>query len=147
MIAGAGSAPPWTPASVSDIQGWFDATDGPEKDSGGWVPCTNGDGVGRWRDKSGNDYHALQATAGHQPIFRTGIQNGLPGVDFDGLATEASATISFGEAITTTTFVLGAWFNGGNTLSLNGNICELIVYSRALDSAERSSVRTYLKDK
>lgn len=55
----------------------FDAT------SGG-SPVTNGTGVARWEDQSGNARHVTQATSGARPIFRATGLNSLPSCEFDG---------------------------------------------------------------
>lgn len=54
-----------------------------EKDSSG-NPCADGDAVYRWY--SDNDAHVVTGTHPiNRPVFRAGILNGLPGVDFDGV--------------------------------------------------------------
>jgi hypothetical protein len=45
----------------------------------------DGDAVGSWEDLSGNGRHAVQATAGSKPIYKTGILNGTPVVRCDGV--------------------------------------------------------------
>ena len=42
------------------------------------------DAVGTWPDESGFGNDAVQSTGSLKPLFRTGIQNGLPIVRFDG---------------------------------------------------------------
>lgn len=44
----------------------------------------DGQVVGRWADASGVGNNATQSTAADKPIYKTGIQNGLPMVLFDG---------------------------------------------------------------
>jgi len=41
------------------------------------------DPVGTWPDQSGNEYDLIQADGGKKPLYKTNIQNGLPGVLFD----------------------------------------------------------------
>lgn len=40
--------------------------------------------AGQWNDQSGNANHATQATAGFRAASQMGVQNGLPGLLFDG---------------------------------------------------------------
>lgn len=78
--------PAWTPAytasplwiDFSDASTLFNAT------SGGSV-VTNGVGIARAEDKSGNGRHFTQATPGNRPLWRSGIQNGLGIARFDGV--------------------------------------------------------------
>lgn len=62
---------PTTPAQ------WFDAADLS-------TITLNGSTVSQWRDKSGNNRHASQATPAAQPIFTESGLNGLPVVTFGG---------------------------------------------------------------
>jgi len=43
---------------------------------------SDGDSVSSWADFSGNENDAAQATAAHQPVYKTGIINGKPVVRF-----------------------------------------------------------------
>lgn len=58
----------------------------------------DGTAVASWTDLSGNGRHAVQATGGNQPLFKTGIFGSLPSVRFDGtddfLKTASFATIT-----------------------------------------------------
>lgn len=45
---------------------------------------SDGAQVASWPDASGGDLHALQATSGLRPLYKTNIFNGLPVVRFDG---------------------------------------------------------------
>ena len=75
----------WTPAEIttalwidfSDAATLFDAT------SGGSV-VTNGVGIARTEDKSGNARHFTQSTPGARPTWASGAQNGLGVGTFDG---------------------------------------------------------------
>lgn len=44
----------------------------------------DGNAVATWADLSGGGFDLTQGTAGAKPTFKTGIQNGLPVVRFDG---------------------------------------------------------------
>lgn len=66
--------------------------------------------------------------------------NGVPDNTADGHASDVSAS-NIG-------FALGAEWDGSTSYNpLNGDIAELIVYSRALSPAERSSVHRYCAQK
>ncbi len=45
----------------------------------------DGDAVSQWDDLSGNGRNLVQATASNRPIYKTGIQNNLPSILFDGV--------------------------------------------------------------
>lgn len=66
---------------------WFDAADLSTlfQDSAGTTPVTApGQPVGKWLDKSGNNFHATQSNASLRPIWRIDSE-GYPHVDFDGV--------------------------------------------------------------
>lgn len=75
----------WTPAQISphtwidfsDTATLFDAT------SGGSV-VTNGVGIARAEDKSGNGRHFTQSTSGSRPTYTGNVQNSLGIARFDG---------------------------------------------------------------
>lgn len=70
---------PFSPSSLSGLQAWYDA---------GQISgvTTDGAAVASWTDLSGNGRHATQATAGMQPVLKTGANGigGAPVVRFDG---------------------------------------------------------------
>ena len=74
------------PTSITGLQAWYDASDAStlyDATTGGSLVAADG-GVARWEDKSGNDYHMTQATAGARPLRKASVQNGLDGLRFDG---------------------------------------------------------------
>lgn len=89
-------APPaWTPAQISTHL-WLDASDAStlyDATSGGSLVAANGS-VARWLDKSGNARHVTQGTSGNRPLRKTGIQNGLDAVLFDGTNDDLSGAIN-----------------------------------------------------
>jgi hypothetical protein len=75
----------WTPAQLSselwidfsDTSTLFDATSGGSN-------VTNGVGIARAEDKSGNARHFTQGTAGARPTWTSGVQNSLGIARYDG---------------------------------------------------------------
>ena len=72
-----GGAAAWSPASIAGLQLWLDASQ--------IVGLNDGDAVATWSDLSGNGLNFTQATASKRPLYKTGAQNGLPGVLADGV--------------------------------------------------------------
>jgi len=64
------------PTALPGLQLWLDASklDG----------LADTDPVSSWTDMSGNAKHAVQALGARQPLYRTGILNGRPGILYDG---------------------------------------------------------------
>jgi hypothetical protein len=75
LIYISGSAP-WTPAAIS-TRLWLDAADTTSM-------TLNGATVSQWRDKSGNNRHAAQSTAGSQPTLTSLGLNNKSVLTFDG---------------------------------------------------------------
>jgi hypothetical protein len=66
---------------------WYDISDLSTlfQDSAGTIPVTGaGQTVGKILDKSGNNIHATQATAGNRPTYQVDV-NGLAYLQFDGI--------------------------------------------------------------
>lgn len=79
-----GAAAAFSPSDITGLVGWWKADGTLWQDSGRTTPVTaDGDPVGAWDDASGNGNHVIQATAGARPLYKTGVQNSLPGVLFD----------------------------------------------------------------
>lgn len=65
----------WTPARLSGLLAWYDASDtGSITSSGGLVS--------QWNDLSGNGYHLVQGTEANQPTTGSRTVNGLNALDF-----------------------------------------------------------------
>lgn len=58
------------------------------------LSLADNDPVASWTDLSGNAAHAVQATAGKRPLFKTNILNGLPCVLFDNVDDMLVAPVS-----------------------------------------------------
>jgi len=77
MFGAAVVAQSFVPSDLSGLYQWFDAAD-----SGSITETSSR--VSQWNDKSGNNYHGVQATAVNQPVKGTSSDNGLPSIFFDG---------------------------------------------------------------
>jgi len=75
--------------SISGLTLWFDASD-PNNNGGTSLP-TNATSLATWRDKSTNAYNGSSVNSANT-LFYTGIQNGLPGIRFNGNDSGAIAT-------------------------------------------------------
>lgn len=69
------------PSDISGIEGWYDAN--------ALTGFSDDDPVGgsgsEWTDQTSNGYDLTQGTATRQPLYKTNIQNGKPGILFDGV--------------------------------------------------------------
>ena len=78
----------WTPAIISGLQLWLDASDTStlfDSNVGGNNVTTNSTAIGRWQDKTGNGRNFIQATSNNRPVFLTNQLNGKSVISFDGL--------------------------------------------------------------
>ena len=82
----------FSPLSIPGLALWLDATRGTYQSAGGAAAAADGDPVGQWQDQSGNARHVAQATSTKRGTLKTGIQNGLPVVRFDGVDDFLKAT-------------------------------------------------------
>ena len=85
--SGGGVAPSFTPADLTGLQLWLDASDSSTvlNSISPNTPATDGQTVRRWLDKSGNDLHAEQSTAANQPLLDADGQNSKGVLTFDGV--------------------------------------------------------------
>ena len=84
--------PAFTPTDISNLYLWLDA------DDASTFTYSSGSVISQWNDKSGNGYHAYQATVANQP---SRVSSPSIGVDFDGSNDVLSTTASFnGSAFT-----------------------------------------------
>lgn len=65
------------PLDIADLKQWLDA--------GRMHDVADGASVGTWVDASGNGNSYIQATSSKRPVRQLNIQNGRPGVLFDGV--------------------------------------------------------------
>lgn len=94
----------FTPASISNLLAWYDASDG--------ATITHvGGSVSQWNDKSGNAYHATQGTGASQPVTGTRTVNSRNVLDFDGsndFMTLPSGARAFSSGSSTTVIVFAS---------------------------------------
>ena len=81
----------WTPKLLSGLLAWYDASKSANV-------TTVSNAVSQWNDSSGNNYHAVQATANNRPAY-TATLNGKNVVTFDG-ANDAMTTGVDGQLLT-----------------------------------------------
>jgi hypothetical protein len=101
----------WTPADITTAL-WIDFADQStlfDATSGGSV-VTNGVGIARAEDKSGNGRNFTEGTSGNRPTWNSGVQNGLGVARYDGndrlTSVAASSTWTFLHSSQSTIFVV-----------------------------------------
>lgn len=75
----------FSPVAFSGMKLWLDAQTTVYTSIAPDVAAANTDPVARWDDRSTAPIHVDQATVGKQPIYNTGLANGLNGLTFDGV--------------------------------------------------------------
>lgn len=103
---------------TANLVSWYDASDAATlfEDSAGTTPAAdNADVIGRWADKSGNNYHITQGTTADKPTLRTAVQNSKNVVRADGSTDFLSNTSypDFGDVYTV--YVVAKNTTGGDT--------------------------------
>lgn len=68
------------------------------KADAGTSTTTNGTAVSTWNDNSGNANHASQATANQQPIYTSGLINGMPALFFDNIGSPGNDLMTVNDA-------------------------------------------------
>jgi len=82
------TVPAFTPASISGLQLWLDASDASTlfTDSAGTTAATaDGDPVGCWKDKSGNAKNATQPNGTKKPLLKINAKNSKNTIRYDGV--------------------------------------------------------------
>lgn len=108
------------PRWVSGLQLWFDADDSSTllQSTGGSAASADGDPVGYWADKSGNNRHATQSDGTKKPAFRTGVKNGKNVVRWD--ATNDSLETAFSAISQPTTYFIVFKYGRNNSFLFDG---------------------------
>jgi hypothetical protein len=68
---------------IANMVLWLKADNTAYSDNG-TTPCTDGDTVYVWKDRSGSSNDAIQSTAGSRPTYKTNILNGKPVIRISG---------------------------------------------------------------
>lgn len=104
----------WTPAQLPGLALWLDAADAS-------TITLNGSNVSQWRDKSGNDRHASQATAASQPTYLSTGFNSKPTLQTDGTDLLDLGVTSLGRNVGGLTCALVGLHPVGATFVSNSN--------------------------
>ena len=76
----------FNPASISGLFAWWSADYGVYQDSALTTPSvSDGDPVGGWSDRSGNNRHLVQTVVASKPTLKLTQYHGYPSVRFDGV--------------------------------------------------------------
>lgn len=118
---GSGSVVFDDPTSLTSLVLWLDGSDKTTMDvlpSGAGGEPTDGNGIGLWEDKSGQANHFDQSSANSEPIYHTGLQNSLSGVQakntsgpLDWMRSQGG-TSCLSQTLNITCFVVGACATG-----------------------------------
>jgi len=74
----------WSPAALTGLQLWLDASDTSTVLEAAADPAEANDPVSQWSDKSGNARHATQGTTAARPVYRSAVQNSRNVIEWDG---------------------------------------------------------------
>jgi hypothetical protein len=97
-----------SPLDVDSIFYWFDAGQGVFDSVGNTI--SNFQGVGEWKDLSGNGHHTTQTTNGARPQYQaTGGPNSRPALSFDGTNDILYSSNHFWGSDDLTVFVVGSY--------------------------------------
>lgn len=77
----------FAPPQLDNLRGWYDASDT------GTITL-NGANVSQWNDKSGNNFHLVQATDARQPFYNIGWSGGRNSLLFDGTNSAMTSDLS-----------------------------------------------------
>jgi hypothetical protein len=105
--AGAGIT---SPLDVDSLFYWFDAGQGVFDSVGNTI--SNFQGVGEWKDLSGNGHHTTQTTNGQRPQYlSTGGANSRPAMYFDGTNDWLASAAHLWESADISAFIVHAYNN------------------------------------
>ena len=104
----------WSPVRLASTACWLDASDTAT------ITLVSGTNVSEWRDKSGNERHATQATSANQPTYISSGMNSLGLVDWDGsndAMTISGGTTTLHSALSSDNTYSMAWVVKPDTIS------------------------------
>src|SRR6478736_1989782 len=105
VLGGSVASSSFSPTDISGLLLWLKA----DQITG----LANGDPVATWVNQSGSASNAT-SPGGSQPIYTTNVQNGLPGVHFDGTSQLISGTVTI-SGTTCSVFVVATLESGSNS--------------------------------
>jgi len=109
------------PKTISGLQIWLDANDSTtlfDSDVGGNIVVSDNATIGRWEDKSGNNFHVTQSNVSFRPVLRTRIRNNRNVLRWDGatsLRSLSSVNLSDNWSNLTCFAVIQKFSNGENS--------------------------------
>lgn len=93
LLGGAPAVTAWTPASLTGLATWYDASNA--------ASITSSAGrVSQWNDLSGNGKHLTQTTAGNKPLTGSTTLNSLNTISFDSLVRFMSVALTQTQPLT-----------------------------------------------
>ena len=116
------------PSVIGNMIAWYDS-----KDVSTITKDAN-DYVSAWNDKSGNDYHLVQATASNQPLYSS-----TDGVVFDGINDFMNVLFGATYSVPITIFVVADNKSGSTSarnILDNGNTGNVFLIGRGVDSGK-----------
>jgi hypothetical protein len=140
----------FNPKSIATLAGWWDASvtsSLAQLSTGDTAVAADSDPVGSWADLSGNGRNLTQSTTNNRPVYKTGVLNGKPVIDFDGVNDSMLASFTLAQPITyfvvyrydaTITTGNPRVFDGatGNTMSFFGSTSSTLMGIYAGSSAD-----------
>ena len=144
----------FSPADVSGLTLWLDASEGITKDGSNLVS--------QWDDQSGNSNNVVQATTANKPTWVDSTLNGLPVIRFDGSNDDLSKSTFAGGAISQAFYIFvvikpavggsGAQYNWDNAsgargwcYTLSGSYPDAFYYGCANDVKIENLPTTYVQ--
>ena len=93
----------FNPKSIATLAAWWDAgvvSSLAQLSTGETAVAADSDPVGSWADLSGNGRTLTQSTTNNRPVYKTGVLNGKPVIDFDGVNDSMIASFTLAQPIT-----------------------------------------------
>jgi len=114
----------FNPKSIATLAGWWDASVSSslaQLSTGGTAVSADSDPVGYWADLSGNGRNLTQSTTNNRPLYKPGVLNGRPVIDFDGTNDSMLASFTLAQPITYfLVYRYDATITGGNPRVMDG---------------------------
>lgn len=124
-------AVPFVPTTVPGLTAWYDASQ--------LVGLVDDDPVLSFTDATGNGHHATPADVPGRPTYKTGVQNGLPAVRFDGSYNFVAATFTLPQPATVFIVARYAATNKSNKMMIDG----IPAYSNCVYLSSATGISSY----